>query len=147
MHPFRSHNCGELREDHAGETVRLSGWVHRKRDHGNLLFVDLRDPFGITQCVVDTSSPNFTAVEAARVESVLTISGPVVTRTEDTVNDAIPTGRVEVQIAELKVESRRTCCRCRSIPTKTRARISACATATSTCAARRSRATSRCART
>jgi len=105
MHPYRSHNCGELREDHAGETVRLSGWVHRKRDHGNLLFVDLRDPFGITQCVVDTSSPNFAAVEGARVESVLTITGPVVKRTDETVNDAIPTGRIEVQIAELVVES------------------------------------------
>jgi len=105
MHPYRSHNCGELREDHAGETVRLSGWVHRKRDHGNLLFVDLRDPFGITQCVVDTSSPNFAAIEGARVESVLTITGPVVKRTDETVNDAIPTGRIEVQIAELVVES------------------------------------------
>jgi aspartyl-tRNA synthetase len=105
MHPYRSHNCGELREVHAGETVRLSGWVHRKRDHGNLLFVDLRDPFGITQCVVDTSSPNFRAVEGARVESVLTITGPVVKRTDETVNDAIPTGRIEVQIAELIVES------------------------------------------
>jgi len=105
MHPYRSHNCGELREDHAGETVRLSGWVHRKRDHGNLLFVDLRDPFGITQCVVDTSSPNFAAVEGARVESVLTITGPVVKRTDETVNDAIPTGRIEVQIAELVLES------------------------------------------
>ena len=105
MHPYRSHNCGELREDQAGETVRLSGWVHRKRDHGNLLFVDLRDPFGITQCVVDTSSPNFAAVEGARVESVLTITGPVVKRTDETVNDAIPTGRIEVQIAELVVES------------------------------------------
>ena len=105
MHPYRSHNCGELREIHAGETVRLSGWVHRKRDHGNLLFVDLRDPFGITQCVVDTSSPNFAAVEGARVESVLTITGPVVKRTDETVNDAIPTGRIEVQIAELVVES------------------------------------------
>ncbi len=105
MHPYRSHNCGELREVHAGENVRLSGWVHRKRDHGNLLFVDLRDPFGITQCVVDTSSPNFTAVEGARVESVLTITGPVVKRTDETVNDAIPTGRIEVQIAELVVES------------------------------------------
>ena len=105
MHPYRSHNCGELREVHAGETVRLSGWVHRKRDHGNLLFVDLRDPFGITQCVVDTSSPNFAAVEGARVESVLTITGPVVKRTDETVNDAIPTGRIEVQIAELVLES------------------------------------------
>ena len=105
MHPYRSHNCGELRDTNAGETVRLSGWVHRKRDHGNLLFVDLRDPFGITQCVIDTSSPIFETVEGARVESVLTVSGPVVTRSDETVNEAIPTGRVEVQITEVKVES------------------------------------------
>jgi aspartyl-tRNA synthetase len=105
MHPYRSHNCGELRDTNAGETVRLSGWVHRKRDHGNLLFVDLRDPFGITQCVIDTSSPIFETVETARVESVLTISGPVVARSDETINDAIPTGRIEVQVAEVTVES------------------------------------------
>ena len=81
MHPFRTHNCGELRPDHAGETVRLSGWVHRKRDHGNLLFIDLRDQFGLTQCVIDTSSDLFSTLETARLESVLTVTGPVVERT------------------------------------------------------------------
>ncbi|MBS28564.1 MAG: aspartate--tRNA ligase [Alphaproteobacteria bacterium] len=105
MHPYRTHTCGELREDHAGETVRLSGWIHRKRDHGNLLFVDLRDQYGITQAVIDTSSPIFQTVEDARLESVITITGPVVTRSDETVNAAIPTGHVEVQIAEVVVEN------------------------------------------
>ena len=105
MHPFRTHNCGELRPDHAGETVRLSGWVHRKRDHGNLLFVDLRDQFGLTQCVIDTSSDLFSTLETARLESVLTVTGPVVERTADTINENLPTGLVEVQIADVTVEA------------------------------------------
>ena len=105
MHPFRTHNCGELRPLHAGETVRLSGWVHRKRDHGNLLFVDLRDQFGLTQCVIDTSSGLFETLEAVRFESVLTVTGLVVERTADTINANLPTGLVEVQIAEANVES------------------------------------------
>ncbi len=105
MHPFRTHNCGELRPDHAGETVRLSGWVHRKRDHGNLLFVDLRDQFGLTQCVIDTSSDLFATLETARLESVLTVTGPVVERTADTINENLPTGLVEVQIADVTVEA------------------------------------------
>jgi len=105
MHPYRTHNCGELRPHHAGETVRLSGWVHRKRDHGNLLFVDLRDQFGLTQCVIDTSSALFETLEAVRFESVLTVTGAVVERTADTTNDNLPTGLVEVQIVEAKVES------------------------------------------
>ena len=81
MHAYRTHTCGELRLADAGQTVRLSGWVHRKRDHGNLLFIDLRDHYGITQCVVDTSSPLFAAVEAVRLESVITVTGKVVERT------------------------------------------------------------------
>jgi len=83
MHPYRTHNCGELRLSNAGETVRLSGWVHRKRDHGQLLFVDLRDNFGLTQCVIDVSSPLFAELEAVRVESVITVTGPVVKRDRD----------------------------------------------------------------
>ena len=105
MHQFRTHNCGELRPLHASQTVRLSGWIHRKRDHGNLLFIDLRDQFGVTQCVIDTSSTLFETLEAARLESVLTVTGEVVERTADTINEAMPTGLIELQIAELVVES------------------------------------------
>ena len=105
MHPYRTHTCGELRPQHAGETVRLSGWVHRKRDHGQLLFIDLRDHHGLTQCVVDVSAPLFKAAEAARVESVITVTGPVVTRDAETVNSSLPTGHVEVQIQSFEVQS------------------------------------------
>ena len=105
MHTFRTHNCGDLRADHVGETVRLSGWVHRKRDHGGLLFIDLRDHFGITQCVIEPDSPHFAALEAARPESVIRIDGPVVARTEDTVNDNIPTGQVEIRVSEFELLS------------------------------------------
>ncbi len=106
MHPYRTHSCGELRLGHAGEIVRLSGWVHRKRDHGQLLFVDLRDAFGLTQCVIDVSSPLFATLEAVRVESVLTVTGPVVKREPETVNRALPTGEVEVRVDELTVQAR-----------------------------------------
>ena len=105
MHPYRTHNCAELRPTHTGERVRLSGWVHRRRDHGHLLFIDLRDHFGITQCVVDVSSPLFQAAESARVESVVTVTGPVVARTEDTVNPSLPTGSVEVHMDEFVVDA------------------------------------------
>ncbi len=105
MHPYRTHSCGELRPDHAGETVRLSGWIHRKRDHGNLLFIDLRDHYGLTQCVIDTDSPVFGTAEALRVESVVTITGTVVRRSPETVNEKLPTGGVEVKIADLTVQS------------------------------------------
>lgn len=105
MHPYRSHTCGALREDDVGQTVRLSGWVHRKRDHGNLLFIDLRDAHGITQCVIDTSSTHFPAAEQVRVESVIIVTGPVVARTEDTVNPSLPTGKVEVSIQTLEIDS------------------------------------------
>lgn len=105
MHPYRTHTCGELRDENEGDTVRLSGWIHRKRDHGNLLFVDLRDQYGITQCVIDTSSPIFATVEGARLESVITVTGSVVARSEETVNATIPTGSVEVGIDEVNVEN------------------------------------------
>jgi aspartyl-tRNA synthetase len=105
MHAYRTHTCGALRLGHAGETARLSGWVHRKRDHGQLLFVDLRDHYGITQCVIDVSSPLFPAAEALRLESVITVTGRVAARTEDTVNPNLPTGEVELSIGELAVQS------------------------------------------
>lgn len=105
MHPYRTHTCAEIRPEHAGETVRLSGWVHRKRDHGNLLFVDLRDHYGLTQTVIDSSSPLFTALEDVRPESVVTVTGRVVKRSEDTINADLPTGQVELVIEEFKLES------------------------------------------
>ena len=106
MHPYRTHTCGELRAAHSGQTVRLSGWVHRKRDHGQLLFVDLRDHFGITQCVLDVSSPLFAEVEGARNESVVTVTGEVVGRTAETVNANLPTGEIELRIQAFELEAR-----------------------------------------
>ena len=105
MHPYRTHTCGELRLAHAGENVRISGWVHRKRDHGQLLFVDLRDNYGLTQCVIDVSSPLFPELEALRVESVIKVTGTVVERNAETVNKKLPTGEVEVRIEEFELLS------------------------------------------
>jgi len=99
----RSHTCGELREEHAGSSVRLAGWVHRKRDHGQLLFVDVRDHYGVTQCVVDVTSPIFKDVEALRLETVVGVSGEVKRRSADTVNPDLPTGTVELAVRELHV--------------------------------------------
>ena len=103
MHEYRTHRCGDLRIDHAGEKVRLSGWIHRKRDHGNLLFVDLRDHYGITQCVLDSSSTIFGVVEDARNETVICVTGKVVPRSDETINSSIPTGEVELVIQEVEV--------------------------------------------
>ena len=105
MHAYRSHTCGELRLADAGHPARLSGWVHRKRDHGHLLFVDLRDHYGLTQCVIDASSPLFAAVDALRLESVVTVTGRVKARSADTVNPKLGTGEVELAIDELEVQS------------------------------------------
>ncbi len=105
MHPYRTHTCGELNLDNAGQPARLSGWIHRKRDHGNLLFLDLRDHYGLTQCVIDVSSPLFEKAETARPESVLTVTGTVVRRSDETINPGLPTGEVELAIEALHVES------------------------------------------
>ncbi|MEI8393351.1 MAG: aspartate--tRNA ligase [Rhodospirillaceae bacterium] len=105
MHPYRSHTCGALRLEDAGRIVRLSGWIHRKRDHGNLLFIDLRDHYGLTQIVADISQPAFKTLEGLRLESVIIVTGKVVARSDDTVNDKLPTGRIEVQADEVTVES------------------------------------------
>jgi aspartyl-tRNA synthetase len=106
MHAYRSHNCGELRRSQVGTRARLSGWVHRARDHGGLLFIDLRDHYGITQCVIEPDSPAFAVASEARSEWVLTLTGPVVARTADTVNPDLPTGEVELRIEEVAVQSR-----------------------------------------
>jgi aspartyl-tRNA synthetase len=105
MPSLRTHTCGELRREHAGQTVRLSGWLHRKRDHGNLLFLDLRDHYGITQCVLDGSSPLFKTAEPLRLESVITVGGQVVPRAPAAVNPKLPTGEIELAVAELIVQS------------------------------------------
>src|SRR5437764_7402789 len=96
MHAYRTHNCGALRSDNVGQTVRLSGWIHRKRDHGGVLFVDLRDHYGLTQIVADADSPALAVLEGLRVESVVTIDGEVKARSEGTVNANLPTGAIEV---------------------------------------------------
>ena len=105
MHAFRSHTCGELTESHVGQAVRLSGWINRKRDHGQLVFVDLRDHYGLTQCVIDSSDEAFAAVEATRLESVVTITGTVLKRSDETINTTLPTGHVEVRIEQFEVQS------------------------------------------
>src|SRR5271154_4841148 len=105
MHAYRTHTCGALRLDDAGKTARLSGWVHRKRDHGQLLFLDLRDHYGITQCVIDVSSPLFKQVDVLKLESVVTVTGSVVGRSSETVTPRLPTGEIEVKVAELALLS------------------------------------------
>ena len=105
MHAYRTHNCAALDADAVGETVRLSGWVHRKRDHGGVLFVDLRDHYGITQIVADADSPALPALEAMRTESVVTVDGIVKRRGEGTVNPNLATGEIEVFAQALVVQS------------------------------------------
>jgi aspartyl-tRNA synthetase len=105
MHAYRTHTCGALRSDDVGKIVRLSGWVHRIRDHGGLLFVDLRDHYGITQIVADPDSPVFAAVEKLKPEWVIRVDGEVVARSEDTINPNLPTGEVEVRVKDLEVLS------------------------------------------
>ena len=105
MHRYRTHTCGALTVSEEGQIVRLSGWVHRKRDHGNLLFIDIRDHYGVTQCVIETTSASFKAAEAARNESVVTITGHVVKRTAETINTKMLTGGIEVVIDSFHIES------------------------------------------
>lgn len=98
MHAYRSHTCGKLRKTDVGQTVRLSGWVHRKRDHGGLLFIDLRDHYGLTQLVVEPEAPFFADIERVRTESVIRIDGRVIARDAEVVNPNLPTGEIEVRI-------------------------------------------------
>src|SRR5580704_2673739 len=98
MHAYRTHTCGELRAAHVGQTVRLSGWVNRRRDHGGLIFIDLHDHYGLTQCVIEPDAAAFTAVDSARSEWVLTLTGKVVARSAETVNSDLATGEVELRI-------------------------------------------------
>ncbi|MBS0409627.1 MAG: aspartate--tRNA ligase [Proteobacteria bacterium] len=105
MHAYRTHTCGALRLADKGANVRVSGWIHRKRDHGGLMFVDLRDHYGLTQLVLSPETPGFAVVERLRAESVIRIDGEVVARTADTVNPNLPTGEIEVRVREVTVLS------------------------------------------
>src|SRR5215212_2675551 len=103
MHRYRTDTCGELRERDVGETVRLSGWCHRIRDHGGLLFIDLRDHYGITQVVADPDSPAFKNAEQLRAEWVIRVDGKVRKRPEGTENPDLPTGAIEVFLTEIEI--------------------------------------------
>ena len=106
MHKYRTHKCDELRHHNVKDVVKLSGWVHRKRDHGQLIFIDLRDHYGLTQVVVDSSNGNFSIIENLTLESVITITGIVVERSSDTINKSLPTGDIEVNLTELEIISK-----------------------------------------
>jgi len=105
MHPFRTHNCAALRKSDVGETVRLSGWIHRSYDLGGVLFIILRDTHGLTQCVVEEGSPLMAQIENWRVESVITIDGKVEARSEETINPRMPTGEIEIRIENAELQS------------------------------------------
>ena len=105
MHLYRTHNCSELRIKDKNQTVKLSGWVHRKRDHGNLLFIDLRDHYGITQIVIDKKNKFFPLAEKTTSESVITVVGKVVPRANETLNKKLPTGEIEISVEEYIKES------------------------------------------
>ncbi len=105
LHPYRSHHCEALRSTDIGQTVRLSGWIHRKRDHGGVVFIDLRDHYGLTQCVTDSTDAAFAKAEDVRNETVVTITGKVRARSEDTVNATLPTGEIEVHIEDFIIQS------------------------------------------
>ena len=106
MHAYRTHTCGQLRKADVGSSVRLSGWVNRRRDHGGLIFIDLRDHYGITQCVIEPDASAFALVDTARSEWVLTLTGKVVARSAETVNKDLPTGEVELRIEQAGVQSK-----------------------------------------
>jgi len=98
LNKYRSHTCNDLRKNNVGTEVLISGWINKKRDHGNLLFVDLRDNYGITQCIIDKENKNFNSLEKMQLETVIQIEGKVVDRSNETVNKDIDTGEIEVSI-------------------------------------------------
>ena len=103
MNKYRTHNCNELRKDDLDKDISISGWINKKRDHGNLLFIDLRDNYGITQCIIDKENKNFLDLEKTQLETVIKISGKVVSRSDETINKDIETGEIEVVINEFEI--------------------------------------------
>ena len=105
MHKYRTHTCSELTNKDIDKTIRLSGWIHRKRDHGNLLFFDLRDHYGLTQCVVQSGTEHFKILEKLNPESVILIIGKVLKRSKETINRNLSTGEIEIHINDLEILS------------------------------------------
>ncbi len=103
MNKYRTHNCNELNKEHIDQSVLLSGWVHKKRDHGNLLFIDLRDNFGVTQCIVDKDNENFSKLEKIPLETVIKIEGKVLKRNQETINDELSTGEIEIRVSKFEI--------------------------------------------
>jgi len=103
LNKYRTHSCNELTIENNGQNISLSGWINKKRDHGNLLFIDLRDNYGITQCIIDKSNSNFKELEKIQLESVIKIIGTVVNRSNETINSDLKTGEVEVNINSFEV--------------------------------------------
>src|ERR1044072_5133106 len=103
MHPYRTHHCGQLRASDVGSKVRISGWIHRKRDHGGVLFIDLRDHYGITQVVADQDNPVQKLLDSLKLDAVVTVTGDVVARSPEALNPKLPTGEIEVVAREVEV--------------------------------------------
>jgi len=95
---YRTHNCNDLKKSLVGQSVKISGWINKKRDHGNLLFIDLRDNYGITQCIINKDNSRFNELEKMQLETVVKIEGDVVNRSKETINKDIETGEIEVSI-------------------------------------------------
>jgi len=103
LNKYRTHNCNELRKDDLDKDISISGWINKKRDHGNLLFIDLRDNYGITQCIIDKENKNFLDLEKTQLETVIKVNGKVVNRSDETINKDIETGEIEVAIKEFEI--------------------------------------------
>ena len=103
MNKYRTHKCNELRKEDVNKKISLSGWINKKRDHGNLLFIDLRDNYGITKCIIDKENKNFSNLEKTQLETVIKVSGKVVNRSNETINKDIETGEIEVVINEFEI--------------------------------------------
>ena len=103
MNKYRTHTCGELNRKNKDQNIILSGWINKKRDHGNLLFIDLRDNYGVTQCVIDKANKHFKELEKTQLESVIKINGKVIERTKETVNPELNTGEIEVSIVSFSI--------------------------------------------
>lgn len=146
MHRYRSHTCGELRASDVGSDVRLSGWLHNRRDLGGILFIDLRDHYGITQLVARPGTPAYEALDKVSKESTVRVDGKVVSRGAENVNPDLPTGEIEVEVSEVELLGAAARCRSRSTPRTASTRSGAWSTASSTCAASACTATSCCVR-